>query len=90
MIWLAANWKKLALALIAMFLFLFGWNYAKVSDTAKQAKTEVKAQKQVIHRAKVRSDVEQQTAQLPDAPVQRIGDADPDTAAGRLFVWTRD
>ena len=40
----------------------------------------------------VRRDVEIETAKLPDAPAQRVADADHATAAGRLRDdgWTRD
>ena len=50
----------------------------------------IKEQKQITKRAKVRSHVEQETQKLSDAPVQRIGDASPDSAAGKLQEWTRD
>ena len=36
-------------------------------------------------------DVEIETSKLPDAPAQRVGEADPDTAAGHLRDrWMRD
>lgn len=82
--------KLIAIALVALGLMLGGWHCAKVQDGAKQSRAEVKAQKQITKRAQVRSHVEQETQKLPDAPVQRIGDADPDTAAGRLRDWSRD
>lgn len=38
-----------------------------------------------------RHDTDAQVAQLPDAPPQRVGDADPATAAGQLRdEWSRD
>lgn len=88
------GWKALIAVVLGMALYfgglLIGHHREAVKNTATTSKAEVKAQKEVTHRAKVRSDVEQQTAALPDAPVQRIGDADPDSAAGRLQAWTRD
>lgn len=91
---MSRGWKALiaVVAGIALYLggVLIGHHREAVKNTATTAKAEAKAQKQVTHRAKVRSDVEQQTAALPDAPMQRIGDADPASAAGRLQAWTRD
>lgn len=83
-------WKPVAILTLAVLLFLGGFHWKSVHDEASQARVEVKAQKQITKRAKVRSHVEQQTDQLPDAPIQRIGDASPDTAAGKLQDWTRD
>jgi uncharacterized membrane-anchored protein YhcB (DUF1043 family) len=87
-------WKPILAIVLAIGLYLgglfVGHHREAVKNTATTAKAEVKAQKQITHRAEVRSHVEQQTAALPDAPVQRIGDADPGTAAGKLRAWTRD
>lgn len=82
--------KLIAIALIAVVLLLGGWHFARVHDEAKQAKVEIKAQKQITKRTQVRNHVEQETQKLPDAPVQRIGDASPDSAAGKLQEWSRD
>lgn len=76
--------KLIAIALIAVVLLLGGWHFARVHDEARQSKVEIKAQQQITKRTQVRSHVEQETQKIPDAPVQRIGDASPDSAAGKL------
>ena len=83
-------WKPIALVLLAAALFFGGMHSQHTHEVAKQSKQAVKDQKAVTKRAEVRSHVEQETQKLPDAPIQRIGDADLDTAAGRLSVWARD
>jgi len=82
--------KLIVLAVVAIALLLGGWHFARIHDEARQSKVEIKTQKQITKRAQARSHVEQETQKLPDAPVQRIGDASPDSAAGRLQEWTRD
>ena len=83
-------WKPIAIALLAAALFFGGMRSQHTNDVAKQSKQAVKDQKAVTMRAEVRSHVEQETQKLPDMPIQRIGDADPDSAAGRLRAWSRD
>ena len=82
--------KLIVIAVLAAILLLGGWHFARVHDEAKQSIVEIKAQKQITKRAQVRSHVEQETQKLPDAPIQRIGDAAPDSAAGKLQDWARD
>jgi outer membrane murein-binding lipoprotein Lpp len=82
--------KLIVMAVVALGLLLGGWHCARVHDEAKQSKVAIKAQKQTIKRSQVRSHVEQETQKLPDVPVQRIGDASPDSAAGKLQEWSRD
>ena len=82
--------KLIVIALVAIALLFGGWHCARVHDGAAKSKAEVKAQKQITKRATVRSHVEQETQKLPDAPVQRVNDAAPDTAAGKLQDWSRD
>ena len=87
-------WKPIAVILLAAGLYFGGMyqgHHGEVQRQAvKQSKQAVKDQKAVTKRAEVRSHVEQETQKLPDAPIQRIGDADPDSAAGRLRAWSRD
>jgi len=87
-------WKPLAVILLAATLYFGGMyqgHHGEVQRQAvKQSKQAAKDQKAVTKRTEVRSHVEQETQKLPDAPIQRIGDADPDSAAGRLRAWTRD
>lgn len=87
-------WKPLTVTLLAAALYFGGMyrgHHGEVQRQAvKQSKQVVKDQKAVTQRAEVRSHVEQDTQKLPDAPIQRIGDADPATAAGRLSAWARD
>lgn len=82
--------KLIVIAVMSCLLLLGGWHFARVHDEAKQSKVEIKAQKQITKRTQVRSHVEQETQKLPDAPVQRIGDASPDSASGKLQEWSRD
>lgn len=60
------------------------------ADAAKSAKQQVQQAQAVTDAAKTRSEVDNETAKLPDAGTQRIGDAKPGTAAGELQSWTRD
>lgn len=60
------------------------------ADAAKDATTKVQQAQAVTDAAKVRSEVDNEIAKLPDAPAQRIGDAAPGTAANGLQSWTRD
>lgn len=87
-------WKPITVALLAAALYFGGMyrgHHGEVQRQAvKQSKQVVRDQKAVTQRAEVRSHVEQDTQKLPDAPIQRIGDADPATAAGRLSAWARD
>ena len=102
--WFASMWAKagawLALAgavIAAIFAaLLYGEHKGRqtgVADAAKQAVADAKAaQDAVTHGASVRANVESDTAKLPEAPAQKVADADPTTAAGQLRQdgWTRD
>jgi hypothetical protein len=65
----------------------------KASDqqAAQQATNNAAVAQAAADHAEVRHDVESETAALPDAPAQRVADADPGTAAGQLRDegWTR-
>lgn len=64
-------------------IFKKGENAEKVKEQQRQAKA--------TETAKVmREKVDESIQKLPEAPVQTVGDAAPDSAAGRLSVWTRD
>jgi type II secretory pathway pseudopilin PulG len=65
---------------------------AQEKADATQARSRADAAEAAQHHAEVRHEVESETARLPDAPAQTVGDADPGTAAGRLRDdgWTRD
>lgn len=55
------------------------------------AKARAKAVQKTIHAQEVRHEVEIETSRLPDAPTQRVGEADSDTAAGHLADrWMRE
>lgn len=94
-----AKLKTWALALLALFAALAGavlYGRAK-GKAAEQGKTRAAqeaaaAAQATVHAHEVRNEVENETAKLPDAPPQRVGDADSGTAAGRLRDdgWTRD
>lgn len=71
--------------------FLKGRSAGKAKATEAIAKAKTKAAQAIVHAQEVRHDVEVETSKLPDAPAQRVGEADPDTAAGRLANrWMRD
>lgn len=73
-----------------------GATHQKNADLATAAQGMVEAAnaavKQTQDAAQARADVEAATAQLPDAPAQKVAGADPATAAGKLRDegWTRD
>lgn len=64
---------------------------ADAEQQAQTATNNAAAAQAKADNAKVRHDVETDTAKLPDAPAQRVGDAAAGTAAGRLREegWTR-
>lgn len=68
-------WLAVAIGLAAAALGI----WLKGRQAGKQAQG-----KQVIHAHEVRDEIEAKNAKLPDATAQRVGDADPDTAAGKL------
>lgn len=77
---------------------LLGWWAGKRKDaqiaqeTQRAATAEAKdAQaEQIIHAQEVRREVDAEVENLPEAPPQRVGDADPATAAGVLRdKWSR-
>lgn len=85
-------------ALVAAFIA--AWWMAHMQGASAQAVKDAKAQQdaqadtagQVKAAAQTRADVEADAAKLPDAPAQKVADADPATAAGQLRQdgWTRD
>ena len=96
MSWALTLWAKVrgwviglaALVLAVAGAWLLGRREGKVVADASAGKQEAEnttaaAQARSDH-AEVRHDVENDTAKLPDAPAQRVADADPATAAGHL------
>jgi cytoskeletal protein RodZ len=65
--------------------------WIKGRQQGKQAAKNEQAQ-QVIRAHEVRDEIEVENAKLPDAPPQRVADADPGTAAGKLRDdgWVQD
>lgn len=100
MIWLSALWAKvwkyvLALGALLLAVLAIFWKGRQDGKAVQQAKVdaanqraEVAQQQQQITES--RHDTDTSVQQLPEAPAQRIGDADPATAAGKLQGWTRD
>ena len=65
-----------------------GWLKGRKSqadaDKGKDAQVSTQAAQEVVNAAVVRNEVANETAKLSDAPVQRVLDADRNTAAGHL------
>ena len=53
-------------------------------DDAKDAQSMADAAEQVVKAARTRAEVENEVAKEPVAPPQKVADAAPDTAAGKL------
>lgn len=72
--------------------FVKGKQHQADADKARDAQSLAEAAEQAVKASTVRKEIENATAKLPDAPPQRVGDAYPDTAAGKLRDdgWTRD
>lgn len=90
-VWLALVGAVIAAVFAAM---LYGEHKGKqVADAAKQAIANARAaQASVASASATRAAVEAATAKLPEAPAQKVADADPATAAGELRQdgWMRD
>lgn len=94
----AGAWVALAGAVIVAVLGALLWGEHKgkqagVADAARQAvKDAAAATKAVQDAAATRTQVDAAADKLPDAPAQEVGNAAPDTAAGKLRDdgWTRD
>lgn len=94
----AGTWLALAGAVIAAVFAALLWGEHKgkqvgVANAAKQVAKDAQASQQATKTAaSVRAEVESASAGLPDAPAQKVADADPATAAGKLRDegWTRD
>ena len=83
----AAILMALALAYAA---FRKGKHAQADADNAKDAETIANAAQVTVNAAVVRQEVANETAKLPDAPAQRVLDADRNTAAGKLAAeWLR-
>jgi hypothetical protein len=73
-----------AVATAALYWRNQGKAAQKATDDARQAQADAQAAQQVIKANEVRHEVEVETARLPDAPPQKVADADPASAAGKL------
>lgn len=76
----------LAIAIAGSFLYgrRKGANAQADQDKAKDAQSLAEAAQEAVNAANVRKDVDNETAKLPDAPVQSVATADPHSAAGQL------
>lgn len=91
---LSVLWAKVRGYLIAAGVFLaalaaavlYGRSKGKAAEQGKTraAQEAATAAQATVHAHEVRDEVENETAKLPDAPPQRVGDADPASAAGKL------
>lgn len=74
--------------------WLSGWftrrELKQQTQRADAAEAEKAQDEQVIKQQETRHDVDQAVESLPEAPAQRVGDADPATAAGKLRAFERD
>lgn len=68
--------------------WLTGWEQrrklAAETQRADRAEAQVQADEHVIAAAKIRADAEAAAQSLPDAPAQRVGNAQEGTAAAEL------
>jgi hypothetical protein len=95
-----ARLKTYALALFAALaaiagVLLYGRHKGKQAaeqaEAARDAQANAQAAQETIKTQESRHETDAEVQRLPDAPAQRVGDADPDTAAGKLRDrWTRD
>lgn len=68
-----------------------GKQAAEQAEAARDAQANTQAAQDIIQTQESRHETDAEVQRLPDAPAQRVGDADPDTAAGKLDSgWTRD
>lgn len=95
----AKVWKYVAAfgALIAAIAGIYlsgrrkGKAAAEQAEAARDAQANAQAAQDIIKTQESRHETDAEVQRLPDAPAQRVGDADPDTAAGKLRDgWTRD
>lgn len=82
-------------AVVAAILAALGIGWARGrkaqadANKTKDAETIAEAAQATVNAAVVRQEVANETAKLPDAPAQRVLDADRNTAAGHLREWMR-
>ena len=89
--WLAIAGAMIVAIGVALIYGMYrGRQYA--ADKIKAVKRKVADAEATIHAHEVSDHVEQTVNQTPDAPPQKVADADPDTAAGHLrdVGWMRD
>lgn len=92
------RWVIGVAAIIAAFVVTWwlahiqGANAQAIKDAKAQDASLAEAAQQTIDAAQARAGVEAGTSALPDAPAQKVAEADPASAAGKLRDdgWTRD
>jgi hypothetical protein len=83
--------KWLAIAGAAVLAIGAALVYGRSKGKAEvEQKVAAQRGEDIAKAAETRNEVEQKVQQLPDAPPVRVGDAPPDSAAGKLQPWTRD
>lgn len=95
-----AKLKTWALALFAVLAAIAGAllygrrkgkQAAEQAEAVRDAAANAQAAQDIIQTQESRHETDAEVQRLPDAPAQRVGGADPDTAAGKLRDgWTRD
>lgn len=95
----AKVWKYVvaAAALVAAVAGIYfsgrhkGKAVAEQATAVRDAQANAQAAQDTIKTQESRRETDAQVQQLPDAPAQKVADADPATAAGKLRdSWTRD
>ena len=95
-----AKLKTWALALFAVLAAIAtaglygrhkGKQAAEQAEAVRDAVANAQAAQDIIQTQEKRNATDAEVQRLPDAPAQHVGDADPNTAAGKLRDgWTRD
>jgi hypothetical protein len=95
-LWAAFLTTKIGRVLAAIFAFIIalgaglwivfvkGEHAQAKKDAAKDSQSLADAAEQVVNATQARMEVEDENAKLPDAPPQKVADATPGTAAGKL------
>lgn len=81
---IAAFGLLLAFGAMALAMFEKGKRAQAQTDDAKDAQSSTDAAEQMVKAAQTRAEVENEVAKQPEAPPQKVADAAPDTAAGKL------
>lgn len=81
---IALSAALLSIGLAVLYGLRKGKNWQKGVDDAREAQANVQAAQQARKAQESRNETDQRVAATPDKGPQRVGDADPDTAAGHL------